>query len=181
MLVFAGLGLDALSQLSWHNVGARFAPWGLPLLAVLALCETVPFGLALRAFPATALHEPWVEWLARHPGGALTTIPPAHGGKARDYEATNVAMLQSLRHGHPLTDGYSGFFPRSSDRLAALAARFPSPGSVRALTAAGARYVVVDNAWLAHQSPERIRDTWWKATRLVYRSPSRNIYQLSPR
>jgi hypothetical protein len=139
----------------------------------------VPFGLATRRFPSEALHAPWVTWLAQHPdGGAVAMVPPALSGKVADYEPITLAMLQSLKHHHPLIDGYSGFFPYASDRLATRSLHFPSPGAVHALRHGRVRYVVVDNAWLAHESPETVRDAWWNATRTVFSSSERNIYEL---
>ena len=41
----------------------------------------------------------------------MVALPPAPGPAEEDFEATTVAMVQSLEHDHPLVNGYSGFFP----------------------------------------------------------------------
>jgi hypothetical protein len=84
-------------------------------------------------------------------------------------------MLQALQHGHPLVNGYSGFFPRRADRIAVQLAHFPRQGALRMLKRAGVRYAVVDEAWLArqHAAPgELLR------LRRVFASAQRGVYAL---
>ena len=145
LLIFAGWGLDALLR--------RVAP-GWPrraLPAVLTACALLEFGprtVRLERFPSEALREPWVDWLAARPGGALAMVPPAMGTKVGQYPRTVLAMLQALRHGHPIVNGYSGFFPAQSDRLVGMLQRFPTPSGLRALRKIELRYVVIDASWV---------------------------------
>jgi hypothetical protein len=145
LVVLAGLGLDAL----WLFRGAlgRAVAVGIFALGVLEVA----------ALPArlTTVHDTtdaaWVRWLARHPGGAVAMAPFPTSGSYVDYATTTEWMLAGLEHGHPLLNGYSGFFP---DRYLDLRRRmldFPDPTSVHALVAEGATYVVVDHAWLTPQ------------------------------
>jgi len=172
LVLFAGFGLHALARSR-----ARWAFVAAPLLVALALFEVVPWGTRLRRFPEPAMVEPWIAWLARHPGGAVAMVPPSLSGKARDYEPTALAMLQGLRHGHPLVNGYSGFFPRRADRVAHHLQRFPRAGDLRALRRAGVVYAVVDRAWLARQ---RYSAADLAALRTVFASDQRAVYALEP-
>jgi hypothetical protein len=79
-------------------------------------------------------------------------VPPNAGGKAMDFTDTVVGMLQSLRHGHPLVNGYSGFVPPMTQHVLSELRRFPNPQAVPHLQDAGVRYVVVDKAWPAAAS-----------------------------
>ena len=176
MVVLAGFGLDALGRrLRASSHHARWAALAPALLVALALLETAPWGVGVRRFPEEALREPWVAWLAAHPGGPVAMVPPSQSGKARDYEPTALAMLQGLRHGHPLVNGYSGFFPRKARRLAFHLAGFPKRDHVRALRRAGVTYAVVDLAWLARQPHDPAALT---ALRRVFADRTRAIYVL---
>lgn len=176
LVVLASFGLERVA--SWSQLRARAGRRKLgallaPLLVALALLETVPWGVHVRRFPEAALHEPWVAWLAQHPGGAVAMVPPAASGKVADFEPIVLAMLQALQHGHPLVNGYSGFFPRRADRIAEQLAHFPRQGALRMLQRAGVRYAVVDEAWLARQHSEpaelpRLRRVFASAQRGVY-------------
>ncbi|HKU42190.1 MAG TPA: hypothetical protein VJR89_28725, partial [Polyangiales bacterium] len=168
-LVFAALGLDALRE---RLTAARAS---LPLMAAasLALLEVVPFGAPLAPFPTQALRAPWLEYLKQNPGGALVMIPPALSGKAAAFEPTTVAMLQSLRHGHPLLNGYSGFFPKQADELDGLR-QFPSAYSRRLLLRLHPRYAVIDKRWLAtrpHAELTPLTLVFDGAEQAVYRVP----------
>jgi len=146
LVLFAGFGLDALAERRWRVNQAL--PGVLPALCVvLALLEFLPGAQRLRRFPHEAVHEPFVAWLARHPGGAVAMVPPVSGSKVAAYESTVVGMLQALRHGHPIVNGYSGFFPPESDRVVVQLRRFPAAGCLRVLRRHAVHYVVVDKRW----------------------------------
>ena len=178
LVMLAGFGLDALARRLRDSRGhARWARLAPALLVALALFEVTPWGQRLRRFPEPALHEPWIAWLAQHPGGVVAMVPPAQSGKARDYEPTALAMLQGLRHGHRLVNGYSGFFPRRTRRLSFHLARFPQADHVRALREAGVAYAVVELAWLAQQ---RAAPNQLAALTRVFADRQRAIYALGP-
>jgi hypothetical protein len=165
-LLFAGLGLDALRS----RLGTR-RELLLAAVAVLGLLEVVPLGASLTRFPSEATRAPWVSYLAERPGGAVVMIPPALSGKASAYEPTVVAMLQALRHGHPLLNGYSGFFPPSADRLTDTLRRFPDLRSQRLLARAAPRYAVIDKTWLAARNPAPLALVFDDETVAIYRLP----------
>lgn len=99
----------------------------------------------IHALPPTDLV--WIEYLAEHPGGAVLMLPPAGGRSVVEFEGTVASMLQGLEHGHPLANGYSGFFPTGQFDQRKRWLRFPDPEVVDELRADGVRWVVADLAW----------------------------------
>ena len=142
------------------------------LAACLAVLEVVPFGAMLARFPSAALNEPWVTWLQAHPGGAVAMAPPETSGQARAFEPIALAMLQGLRHGHPLANGYSGFFPPAATRLTQLLRRFPDRECMKALERRSVRYVVAERAWVARHAASQ---SWPRA---VHTDRFRIVYDL---
>lgn len=167
MLSFACLGLDAVAART-RGRATRFLA---PLLAAAALLEVLPWSLPTRRFPYEALHEAWIPWLAQQPFGSVAMVPPVMGSHAADYEDTTIGMLQALRHGHPIVNGYSGFFPPSADEIATFLRRFPQPIAVRAVQRAHIRYVVLDTRWQNAQQPVSS-----SALSLVFETPRRRVY-----
>lgn len=99
----------------------------------------------IRALPPTDLV--WVNWLAEHPGGSVLMLPMAPGSGVEDFEETAAAMLQGLVHGHPLVNGYTGFFPAGHRQQRERLAGFPDTESVAELRELGVSYVVADSLW----------------------------------
>jgi hypothetical protein len=141
---------------------------------LLALFEVTPWHFAQARFPHEVLAEPWVAWLRAQPRGAVAMVPPNSTWHVRDYAETTLYMLQGLRHGQPIVNGYSGFFPPASDRMVLALREFPEPTSLRALHEAHVRYVVVDRKLNAvrrlteHPSP-RLAPVYTEGPRVVYR------------
>jgi hypothetical protein len=148
MLVLAGFGLERLARANVRVRGRPVGVWCVVLVASFVVLEVVPFGAKLTRFPAEALNAPWVAWMRAHPGGALAMAPPERSSSARDYEPITIAMLQGLRHGHPIVNGYSGFFPQRTGALVSALRRLPDPESLAYLERLDVHYVVVDRAWL---------------------------------
>jgi hypothetical protein len=175
VVVLASFGLAR--ALRWARAGSRgpIARMLVPLLVGLALFEIVPWGVQLRRFPQAALAEPWIAWLAQHPGGAVAMVPPEKSGRVADFAPIVLAMLQGLRHGHSLVNGYSGFFPTRASRISSQLAHFPRAGGLRMLRRAGVRYAVVDEAWLASQPqyPEQLG-----SLQRVFTCPQRTVFAL---
>lgn len=143
LTAWAGLGLEAIARALSRRSRPRAARL-LPAACVLvALFEVTPWHFALERFPREALSEPWIAWLAQQPAGPVAMLPPNATGHAADYSETTVYMLQALRHGHPIVNGYSGFFPPASDRMVRALRTFPSARSLRALHESHIRYAVV--------------------------------------
>jgi hypothetical protein len=169
---FACVGLDAIAERA-RGRWRRVLP---PLLAAAALLEVSPWSAQTRRFPYEALHEAWIPWLARQPFGSVAMVPPVLGSHAADYEATTIAMLQALRHGHPIVNGYSGFFPERADAIAGFLRRFPQPIAVRALQREHIRYVVLDKRWPNASQPIASR-----ALALAFETPRRRVYVVDQR
>jgi len=177
-LVFAGVGLEALRRAAWR--GRPPGRWrGLLLLAAAAVgcAEAMTIEARLERFPVEALHESWIEYLAAHPGGAVAMVPPALSGKAEAFEPTTVAMFQALQHGHPLLNGYSGFFPRIADAYIDALKEFPSQRTKRLISRVPVRYAVVEKAWLGsrpHAQLEPLTRVFDSPTHAIYLVPDRS-------
>jgi hypothetical protein len=176
-LVFAGVGLETLYRASWGGRRPRAWRGSLPLaVAAIGCLEALTISAPLERFPAEALGESWVSYLAQHPGGAVAMVPPAPSGKVEAFEPTTVAMLQAFEHGHPLLNGYSGFFPRIADAYIEALGDFPSPRAKRLMMRVPVRYAVVDKAWLGPRPAEQLAPL----TR-VFDSPTHAIYLVPDR
>jgi hypothetical protein len=125
-------------------------------LVVAGVLETLVAPIRLSAFPFAQLDQPWIKWLAGQPPGAVAMAPFPKSGQVRDYESTTVAMLQALEHGHPLVNGYSGFFPSSYLTLRRAMQSFPDSKSVQLALDSGVQYLVVERAWLTESRSARL-------------------------
>jgi hypothetical protein len=135
LALWAGIGLMSVAARS------RLLPAGCVLIALL---EVTPWHFARARFPHEVLAEPWLAWLREQPDGAVAMVPPNPTWHVRDYVDTSLYMLQGLQHRHPIVNGYSGFFPPASDRMAIALRGFPGPLSLAALRKGRVRYAVVD-------------------------------------
>jgi hypothetical protein len=75
-------------------------------------------------------------------------IPFPVGPSSVDCADTTTAMLLGLEHGHPLVNGYSGFFPQRYIDLRKDMADFPSEQTIQELRDLHVHDIVVDNDWL---------------------------------
>ena len=116
------------------------------LVVAIALLEVaiLPTSLAapLPDFAATG----WVRFLRSHQGGAVAMVPFPATNAVEDYEPSTEAMLAARVHGHPLVNGYSGFFPTQYSDLREVMQGFPAQG-VASLRVRGVRWVVIDRRW----------------------------------
>lgn len=177
LVALAGLGLSALQQSGIRLRGRAAGPALAVLLACLAVLEVVPRGQALCAFPEAAMTRPWVDWLRAHPGGGIVMIPSAPGPSTQDYLPTTLAMLQGLGHGHPLVNGYSGFFPTRARILRGVLRTFPDRRSLEFLRDADCRYAVVDALWLKGRARS---GRAWTALHTVIEDAGHTIFELGP-
>ena len=141
LAVLAALGIDWL----WNAGNRTVGPAVVGVALVLALTTT---GVG----PGRLVRPPdrdtrWIAWLDDHPGGPVVALPAAPGDGEEDFEATTAAMVQGLEHGHPLVNGYSGFFPSRDGVLRDRMAAFPDEASLSALRADGVAYAVADPTW----------------------------------
>lgn len=174
LTAWAGRGLDTLADRLLSQGRARAARACLALGVSLAVFEVTPWHFHRARFPNEALQAPWIAWLRDAPKGPVAMLPPNASGRAADYVETVVYMLQALEHGHPIVNGYSGFFPPASERMVSVLRTFPSERSLSALRSSQIRYAVVDRTLPAveqleqHPRPalERVFDT---GPRVIYR------------
>jgi len=181
IVVLAGLGLDRLVPLAARArlAVARSRAFLPCACALLALLEVTPWRGPTARFPHEALREPWIAWLATQPAGAVAMLPPSAGSQTEHYVDTVVGMLQALEHGHAIVNGYSGFFPPTSQELLHLLRSFPSSESVAELRRHGVRYAVVDSRWQgAREVDKRFRA---RKLRRVYTAGRRSVYLLLAR
>lgn len=144
----AQVGLAVLSGITVERLwqARRRAVRGLVPVALGVACWSAPLGAGrMVALPRTDLV--WIDWLVAHPGGAVVMLPPAPGRGVADFEPTAAAMLQGLEHGHPLANGYTGFFPPGQFEQRELWASFPAADVVADLRERGVRYAVADATW----------------------------------
>jgi hypothetical protein len=178
IVVLAGLGLDRLVPLAARArlaLARRHAL--LPCMcALLALLEVTPLRGPTARFPHEAMREPWVAWLATQPAGAVAMVPPSPGSQTQDFVETVVGMLQALQHGHPIVNGYSGFFPAIPQGMLRLLEQFPSAESLAALRRYGVRYAVVDSGWTGAREVDKRSRALHLAR--VYGPGRRAVYRL---
>lgn len=169
LLGLAGLGLGRIWV--WRGRWGRVLTLG---LVGLSLVEVLAWPARLSVAPAQ--QAAWAAWLARQPAGAVAMVPFPSNGRVAAYLPTVTAMLYGLTHGHPLVNGYSGFFPASSDRLQAVMQTFPDERSLTSLRQAGVAYVVIDRDWWLARLPaaavrlsQPMQLVFGDATAFVYR------------
>lgn len=146
----AALGLELLLRESRRRLGGRKAVAVVAAVALLAVIEIRPAMGEIQPLPPLDLELPWLEWVegSTEPGDVLAFVPFPAGRSSRAYLGTSQWMYWQMRHGRPMVNGYSGFFPQHFRRLKEVMGSFPSPRSLAALHGAGVRYVIVHRAFL---------------------------------
>ena len=110
--LFGAVGLSRLKE-RWPRW-----PW-LPLVGALVFAEmwSPPARVAVPA-PETLATEAALTHLRSLPAGAAgAELPMSTGDAPIDYEGEVVALRRALRHGHPVANGYSGYFPTAYFQL----------------------------------------------------------------
>ncbi len=153
LLIFAGYGLARLWR--WRALIGR----GLVIVIVtLGMTELLFLPARLHEFPSDLRDAAWVMWLAQQDAGAVAMLPLPGGGRVREFEFTVESMLQSLEHGHPLVNGYSGLFPSSYREMTGVMNNFPNQASLELLRERGVTHVVIDRTWFTDVRQERLRE-----------------------
>ncbi len=141
--LLAASGLAAL----WMRLAPRPA-WRVVLVVgvgAVAALELRPGEQALLPLPRAEASLPWLAWVESEtrPEDVLAFLPFPRGRSARDYLETTQWMFWQTRHGRPMANGYSGFFPKPFRELKAALERFPDDASLDLLANRGVRYCVV--------------------------------------
>jgi hypothetical protein len=153
------------------------------ILVVVGLAEVHPGEQALAAAPRTGADVDWITWLAEHHetpvgDGSVAMVPFPANGNYVSFEPTTVWMLAALEHGHPLVNGYSGFFPRSYDQVAETVKKvFPSDDAVRELAGHGVTWVVMDRNTVTALDPQ-IMPAWADVLRPRFEGADAIVYEL---
>ena len=132
--VLVTLGLALLASRGVGALAGAGAGWrALPAVLLLVEYASVPLPLT----PRPAKTTPTGEWLARDEApGAVVYLPLTNDGR------NTVAMVDSLQHGRPIVNGYSGqrpaFFPALVDTFSV----FPSVEALWTLKELDVRFVV---------------------------------------
>jgi hypothetical protein len=136
-------------------------PWRVVLvlgMGTLAAVELRPREQALLPLPRAEATLPWLAWVESEtrPEDVLAFLPFPVGRNAKDYLETTQWMLWQTRHGRPMVNGYSGFFPKPFRELKAALEDFPDAASLDLLANRGVRYCVV----LRAAYPRSALETW---------------------
>jgi hypothetical protein len=142
--MIAALALAALAGVGAAWLLSRL-PRGVPRHALgVALVAILAVEYASSVGP---LH-PWVQrapiyarWLRTQPAGVVVDLPIARASALPLHEAE--WSFYGRTHGHPLANGYSGYYPRPYLELLEAMTSFPRGDSVTALRARDVRYIVV--------------------------------------
>jgi hypothetical protein len=87
--------------------------------------------------PAPTLTSNAGRWLRDQPGhGAVICLPMGL------FTGNTACMLQSIEHGRPIVNGYSGLRPPFFEAVVDVASRIPAPDSLLALHGLGVEYIV---------------------------------------
>ena len=112
-----------------------------PLVALVVLAIGVEYGNRAAFSPPPALATEAGAFLRDQPGsGAVICVPLVM------FDGNTPCMLQSLEHGRPVVNGYSGLRPPFFEALVDQMSRLPSPESLVALHDLGVEFIVSDSA-----------------------------------
>jgi hypothetical protein len=139
LILLTTLGIDGLARHSTRGL------LGAAVLAALAVAELRPGTTRLQPLPPLGTRAAWLEFLETQTAEqeAVAFLPFPAGRSAADYLGTAQWMYWQMRHGRPMVNGYSGFFPASYLKLKRAMRTFPDAGSLEALAEHGVRWAVV--------------------------------------
>lgn len=179
----ATLGGEALAML---RSGARrpIARHGLTAIFFLLLFAEMwaaPVALT-NPLDDEAKHGPVIAWLKEHGGGEpLLEWPMAAGDDVSELEVEVRVMLRALEHGHPIGNGYSGYFPEPYRQIRQAIHEHHWEKSNHYLRALGIRFLLVHHQRsgppLAHDPGQALGTERVVSTddETLYRLPERRI------
>ena len=147
---------------------------------VILAAEVWPETAVRGGVPDVARNNGWTQFIRenRSPGRPIVCLPFASGNSIGDFDVTTRWMLYGLKHGAPMLNGYSGFFPKSYFELRNFVnAEFPSPEVFERFAELDVEYVVVSRNYcepeiLLTESAGRLNPVYSDETAAV------DIYQL---
>jgi len=159
--MFATVGTAALAAAAFAFLRARSRTRGVRSAMTVAafgllLAEmwTMPIGLV---DPGLGIedHREVTEWLREHGGRrGVLELPMAENNGETALAREVRAMRRGLRHGNPIANGYSGYFPEPFIQVRDAFRRDPAGKGRRYLGALGVRHVLIHDHELA---PSRAR------------------------
>jgi len=187
--IFMALPLVMLASLALEKLQPSRA--ALAAVGLLALGETVIAPIPMPAWSqivdTRGEPPPVYRWLADQPGRDPVVHLPmldVYGLERRPAFHESIYMVYSTLHWKPLLNGYAGIEPRRYVQLRELLRSFPSPESLRALQAAGTRYVVVHRKGYGPNQWERLEKRMPEALATSLRELARldtdAVYELMP-
>jgi hypothetical protein len=123
----------------------------LTITYALVAFEVLPVAARAVEVPDVSLERPWVAFLREHTPDdrSVVCLPFADAYSAKGCEHTARWMLHGTRHGMPLVNGYSGFFPESWFGMAEALKDDPlGEESLDMMAHAGVEYVVIQPRWM---------------------------------
>ena len=137
----------ALAVLAAYGVAHLLArvprrAWVHALGAVMVAALVVEYASAVGPLHAWVQRPPvYAMYLRSRPAGAVLDLPVPRTWALPNHDAEWSYLARF--HGHPLVNGYSGYYPPAYLELLDTLIRFPNEASLDALRARGVRYIVV--------------------------------------
>ena len=164
----AAAWLEHQARRRWPRHGRRIA-WTLGAGFVLAACLQLPSNaVTVRPFPSEGRTPAVYDWLAEQ-ACDRAICPVLELPTGADYFADPRYVYWTLRHGHPILNGYSGYAPASYPLVTSLAQQLPSEPAVEALAQlTGVRWIVVHRHHLTETEQAAWEDPHGLARRGVF-------------
>lgn len=147
--LFAIAGIVAFAAAALAFLRQRTTGWGRHVLTVVALvlliAEMWAAPIAL-VDPGEGVedHREILRWLTENGDGQpVVDLPMSTGDSEKDLERETRAMHRALRHGSPVVNGYSGYFPEPFRQLRWALMEDPGGRGRRYLAALGVRYALL--------------------------------------
>ncbi len=139
--LLAAIGLDLL----WQRASGRlWRSWWVGV-ALLAFVHDLPKMGELQPLPSLDTELGWLRWIEEEiaPETPIAFFPFPEGRSSLDYLGAAQWMFWQMRHGRPMVNGYSSFFPPGFSKLKKDLNTFPAEASLTALEELGVRHCVV--------------------------------------
>lgn len=184
-IIFATCMLDKLWDMFGRGQFTRaqqiMAGCGLAVLTICVAIEVLPPQYARGGVPDESRHELWTRFIRENspPGKSVACFPFSTGREVEDYDMTVRWMLLGLKHGVPIVNGYSGFFPPTYNFLKReVIENSLSADLLPVLATYDVHFIVVANSIISNDKVKQIRSSEF-ALELVLEDPvGISVYEL---